>query len=108
MRFTCAGKAAGFLDHRAMVHPPELERDFIFIVVPDTWTFYDRASWDAVTVSPSAPILAEQPRPDPHAKFLKRKAKQGRDVSVKIYYARPTHARLGGECYGPQGHMEDS
>ncbi|KAL6401220.1 hypothetical protein AUP68_16949 [Ilyonectria robusta] len=25
-----------------MVHLPELERDLIFIVVPDTWTFYNR------------------------------------------------------------------
>jgi hypothetical protein len=30
------------LDHTLMAWPPELERDHVFIIVPDTWTFLDR------------------------------------------------------------------
>lgn len=40
--FTCTGKIAGLLNHSAMKRPPELERDYVFIVVPDTWTFLDK------------------------------------------------------------------
>ncbi|KJZ70760.1 hypothetical protein HIM_09844 [Hirsutella minnesotensis 3608] len=41
--FTCTGKIAGLLDHQVMTHAPAFEQDYIFIVVPDTWTFHDRA-----------------------------------------------------------------
>ncbi|KJZ71287.1 hypothetical protein HIM_09297 [Hirsutella minnesotensis 3608] len=40
---TCTGKIAGLLDHQIMTHAPAFEQDYIFIVVPDTWTFHDRA-----------------------------------------------------------------
>ncbi|KAM4061531.1 hypothetical protein HRG_013199 [Hirsutella rhossiliensis] len=40
---TCTGKIAGLLDHQIMTHAPAFEQDYIFIVVPDTWTFLDRA-----------------------------------------------------------------
>ncbi|KAH6953662.1 hypothetical protein BKA56DRAFT_604493 [Ilyonectria sp. MPI-CAGE-AT-0026] len=75
--FVCTGKVVGFLNHRAMVHPPELDRDLVFIVVPDTWTFYDRASWDAVCACPSASAPTKQPPASPWPDFtspLKRKA----------------------------------
>ncbi|KJZ69281.1 hypothetical protein HIM_11317 [Hirsutella minnesotensis 3608] len=41
--FTCTGKIAGLLDHQVMTHAPAFEQDYIFIVVPDTWAFHDRA-----------------------------------------------------------------
>ncbi|KAM4061309.1 hypothetical protein HRG_013052 [Hirsutella rhossiliensis] len=41
--FTCTGKIAGLLDHQIMTHAPAFDQDYIFIVVPDTWTFLDRA-----------------------------------------------------------------
>lgn len=39
---TCTGKIAGLLHHKSMLHPPSLEQDYVFIVVPDSWTFLDR------------------------------------------------------------------
>ncbi|KAM4056435.1 hypothetical protein HRG_003335 [Hirsutella rhossiliensis] len=41
--FTCTGKITGLLDHQIMKHAPAFDQDYIFIVVPDTWTFLDRA-----------------------------------------------------------------
>ncbi|KAM4064180.1 hypothetical protein HRG_007183 [Hirsutella rhossiliensis] len=42
--FTCTGKVVGLLDHRLMLCPPGSERDYVFIVVPDSWNFVDRPS----------------------------------------------------------------
>ncbi|CZR50275.1 uncharacterized protein PAC_00147 [Phialocephala subalpina] len=42
--FTCTGKVAGFLGHHAMVQPPQLRQEYVFTVVPDTWTFLDKMS----------------------------------------------------------------
>ncbi|KAH7109753.1 hypothetical protein EDB81DRAFT_927555 [Dactylonectria macrodidyma] len=39
---TCTGKVAGLLGHHLMVQPPTLEQDYVFIVVPDSWTFLDK------------------------------------------------------------------
>ncbi|EFY94082.1 hypothetical protein X797_012119 [Metarhizium robertsii] len=50
--FTCAGKVVGLLDHAIMTRPPELERDHVFIIVPDTWTFLDRNSASASSSAP--------------------------------------------------------
>ncbi|OAQ57977.1 hypothetical protein VFPFJ_11705 [Purpureocillium lilacinum] len=44
IHFTCTGKVAGLLDHRLMVQPPGSDRDYVFIVVPDSWTFLDKAT----------------------------------------------------------------
>lgn len=63
--FTCTGKVAGFLNHRHIANPPELAQDYVFIVVPDTWTFYDKAALDSVSALPSANAPAEGPRSDP-------------------------------------------
>ncbi|KAH6869290.1 hypothetical protein B0T10DRAFT_467357 [Thelonectria olida] len=35
-RLICMGRVAGLLDHCIMVHPPDLEQDYTFIVVLDT------------------------------------------------------------------------
>ncbi|KAH7114647.1 hypothetical protein EDB81DRAFT_920646 [Dactylonectria macrodidyma] len=55
--FNCVGKIVGLLDHRLMVAAPLAdEKDYVFIVVPDSWTFPDKstpAAPAANTVSPS-------------------------------------------------------
>jgi len=68
--FACTGKVAGFLDHRIMVHPPELAQDYIFIVVPDTWTFYDKAGLDSVSPLPSAHTPTKQSSTDLRSRFI--------------------------------------
>ncbi|KJZ70116.1 hypothetical protein HIM_10486 [Hirsutella minnesotensis 3608] len=65
--FVCTGKVVAFLDHRVMAHPPELDRDLVFIVVPDTWTFYDKPSLDAV-LAPSSPTEPSKPPSKPTAR----------------------------------------
>ena len=66
---TCTGKVAGFLDHRIMVNPPQLTEDHVFIVVPDTWTFHDKATSSSETTPAKA---AKQPPADPFdpARFM--------------------------------------
>ncbi|KAH7117232.1 hypothetical protein B0J13DRAFT_571030 [Dactylonectria estremocensis] len=55
--FNCVGKIVGLLDHRLMVTaPPVDEKDYVFIVVPDSWTFPDKSTPPVPasnTVSPS-------------------------------------------------------
>jgi hypothetical protein len=58
--FTCPGKVAGFLNHNVMVHPPLLAEDRVFIVVPNSWNFLDRAT---LRDSISAPPLPTTPTP---------------------------------------------
>ncbi|OAQ57861.1 hypothetical protein VFPPC_12426 [Pochonia chlamydosporia 170] len=55
--FSCTGKIAGLLDHTIMKQPPELQRDYVFIVVPDTWTFPDKnaAASASTTLPPTTP-----------------------------------------------------
>ncbi|XP_044718820.1 uncharacterized protein HRG_07385 [Hirsutella rhossiliensis] len=52
--FTCTGKVVGILDHRVMLCPPGSERDYVFIVVPDSWTFVDRPS--AAAAASASPL----------------------------------------------------
>lgn len=52
---SCTGRVAGLLDHRLMVQPPAFRReDYVFIVVPDTWTFLDKSFTPSNPVAPSA------------------------------------------------------
>jgi hypothetical protein len=71
---SCTGKVAGFLDHRIMVHPPQLAQDFVFIVVPDTWQFLDKAGQDSIStpLAPSVTTPAKKPPTDPFdpARFM--------------------------------------
>ncbi|KAM4061648.1 hypothetical protein HRG_013272 [Hirsutella rhossiliensis] len=60
--FTCTGKVAGLLDHRVMVHQPSSDRDYVFIVVPDSWTFLDKT---ATTAAASALALTSPPKRQP-------------------------------------------
>ncbi|KAH8745008.1 hypothetical protein F5883DRAFT_374947, partial [Diaporthe sp. PMI_573] len=43
--FNCVGKIVGLLDHSLMVAAPTVdEKDYVFIVVPDSWTFPDKST----------------------------------------------------------------
>ncbi|KAM4063260.1 hypothetical protein HRG_010194 [Hirsutella rhossiliensis] len=53
--FTCTGKITGLLDHQIMKHVPAFDQDYIFIVVPDTWTFLDRAMSNQVSATQLLP-----------------------------------------------------
>ncbi|KAM4061899.1 hypothetical protein HRG_013426 [Hirsutella rhossiliensis] len=57
----------GLLDHRLMLCPPGSERDYVFIVVPDSWNFVDRPS---AAASASASPLATPLKPAEFAAFL--------------------------------------
>ncbi|KAJ3455152.1 hypothetical protein MRS44_013752 [Fusarium solani] len=59
--FTCTGKVVDLLDRNIMVHPPGFDRDYVFIVVPDTWTFLDRAT----SKSAAAALLLSTPPKQP-------------------------------------------
>ncbi|OCK91225.1 uncharacterized protein K441DRAFT_730330 [Cenococcum geophilum 1.58] len=70
--FFCTGKVAGFLNHRIMIHPPQLTQDKIFIIVPDTWDFFKKAGRDSISTSPLVTTPAKQPftNPSGRAKFM--------------------------------------
>ncbi|KAK4078074.1 hypothetical protein Purlil1_12095 [Purpureocillium lilacinum] len=59
IHFSCTGKVAGLLNHRVMVQPPGCDRDYVFIVVPDSWTFTDKSFTSAAA---SALPLATPPK----------------------------------------------
>ncbi|KAL6405993.1 hypothetical protein AUP68_10549 [Ilyonectria robusta] len=61
--FTCTGKVVGLLDHNIMVHPPGFDRDYVFIVVPDAWTFLDKTTSKS---APAALSLSTPPKPTVH------------------------------------------
>jgi hypothetical protein len=69
--FTCTGKVAGFLNHNVMVHPPLLAEDRVFIVVPTTWNFLDKATLrDSISV---APLPSTPPKQSSTQSFNKSK-----------------------------------
>ncbi|XP_044714778.1 uncharacterized protein HRG_11813 [Hirsutella rhossiliensis] len=80
--FTCTGKIAGLLDHQIMKHAPAFDQDYIFIVVPDTWTFHDKAMSDqasATQLLPTTPksasilmLASSRSMPDPYQTPTKR------------------------------------
>ncbi|KAK4089236.1 hypothetical protein Purlil1_6225 [Purpureocillium lilacinum] len=53
--FSCTGKIAGLLDHCSMTRAPDLEQDYVFIVVPDTWSFPDRVKSGQASTAPLLP-----------------------------------------------------
>ncbi|KAH6974803.1 hypothetical protein EDB80DRAFT_693092 [Ilyonectria destructans] len=65
--FTCTGKVVGLLDHNIMVHPPSFDRDYVFIVVPDTWTFLDKTTSKSTSAALSLPTPPKQPYSGPMA-----------------------------------------
>lgn len=55
----CTGKVAGLLHHNLMVNPPLLTQDYIFIVVPDSWTFQQTPVSSTVTTQGTkVPVLS--------------------------------------------------
>ncbi|KAM4056484.1 hypothetical protein HRG_003371 [Hirsutella rhossiliensis] len=58
--FTCSGKVAGLLDHAVMCGPPGSDCDYVFVVVPDSWTFLDRPS--AAAAASASPLAAPHGR----------------------------------------------
>ncbi|KAK4070013.1 hypothetical protein Purlil1_13589 [Purpureocillium lilacinum] len=62
--FTCTGKVAGLLAHKLMRHPPTLEQDYVFIVVPDTWTFLDKATFNQPPTTQVTPATPKRPAPN--------------------------------------------
>ncbi|OAQ57910.1 hypothetical protein VFPFJ_11711 [Purpureocillium lilacinum] len=81
--FTCTGKVAGLLAHKHMRNPPALEQDYIFIVVPDTWTFLDKASFNQspaalfTPVTPKRSVSGASEYDDAMARFTTTKKRSG-------------------------------
>lgn len=59
--FTCTGKVAGLLAHGLMRQPPAFEQDYVFIVVPDTWTFLDKTAFNHPLASKASPTTPKRP-----------------------------------------------
>ncbi|KAH7115419.1 hypothetical protein B0J13DRAFT_590418 [Dactylonectria estremocensis] len=74
---TCTGKVAGLLGHHLMVQPPALEQDYVFIVVPDSWTFLDKgvSGSGSPTPPPGAATSAVRSSSSGHTPFEEIKAK---------------------------------
>ncbi|KAH7117521.1 hypothetical protein EDB81DRAFT_612565, partial [Dactylonectria macrodidyma] len=61
--FNCVGKIVSLLDHRLMVTaPPGDEKDYVFIVVPDSWTFLDKST---PPVPGSSTVSSSKTEPSP-------------------------------------------
>ena len=91
---SCTGKVAGFLDHRIMVDPPQLTQDYVFIVVPDTWQFHDKADRDSISASASMATPSKQPSTDPFdpARFTsssKPVTRQTTSLANQTLHAKP-------------------
>lgn len=77
--FNCTGRIAGFLNHHIMVHPPQLPQDYVFIVVPDSWSFLEKSPRDSLSTSTPTTTSAKRSSSDPRSKFMspaKRKSDQ--------------------------------
>ncbi|KJZ75813.1 hypothetical protein HIM_04637 [Hirsutella minnesotensis 3608] len=80
--FTCTGKVAGLLAHNVARQPPAFGQDYIFIVVPDTWTFLDKASFDQPPTTRFPPTTPRRPTnsaseyDDAMARFTSTKKRQ--------------------------------
>lgn len=67
--FNCVGKIVGLLDHSLMVAAPTVdEKDYVFIVVPDSWTFPDKSTPPAPAASTVSPSKTE-PSPSQAGSF---------------------------------------
>lgn len=81
--FTCTGKVVGFLGHHTMVHPPQLEQDYVFIVAPDTWTFLERSNRRFVSASPMSSTANQQTSPlaPGRSKFMTPSKRKSENIS---------------------------
>ncbi|RMJ00554.1 hypothetical protein CDV36_015893 [Fusarium kuroshium] len=87
--FTCTGKVVGLLDHSIMVYPPGFDRDYVFIVVPDTWTFLDRATSKSAAAALSLSTPPKQPSSGPMA-FGDAKAMFSSPPKPTVHQSPPT------------------
>ncbi|KAM6514214.1 hypothetical protein FALCPG4_015371 [Fusarium falciforme] len=99
---TCTGKVAGLLGHHLMVQPPTLEQDYVFIVVPDSWTFLDKGVSGPIspTPPPGAATSALRPSSSGHTPFEEIKAKftaRRPAPPTPLHDATPTPASTPGE-----------
>ncbi|KND92539.1 hypothetical protein TOPH_02790 [Tolypocladium ophioglossoides CBS 100239] len=74
IHFTYTGKVAGLLNHRVMAHPPGSDRDYVFIVVPDSWTFLDKATTTAATSALPLTTPPKRPKSSASATFQNMRA----------------------------------
>ncbi|KAM4062420.1 hypothetical protein HRG_013612 [Hirsutella rhossiliensis] len=81
--FTCTGKVAGLLRHDVMLYPPGSDRDNVFIVVPDSWTFLDKAAAAVTTMAPLLSTPQRQQASSASAAF--------RDVRCLFVFDHPWH-----------------
>jgi hypothetical protein len=97
--FSCVGKVAGFLDHSLMVYPPQLTQDYIFIIVPDDWRFWDKKSLDSISVSPSKTTPTKQPSTDPFdpARFISQPKQTTQQATQQAVTPTMTAALFNGQ-----------
>ena len=82
---SCTGRVAGLLSHDMMLHPPPLPQDYVFIVVPDSWSFQDYPGRSGASSSFQRTPSAKQSSSDPRSNFLspaKRKCDQPLEPSA--------------------------
>ncbi|KAM6506296.1 hypothetical protein FSOLCH5_013286 [Fusarium solani] len=85
--FNCVGKIVGLLDHSLMVAAPTVdEKDYVFIVVPDSWTFPDKSTPPA----PAANTVPPQNRTWPIPSWRLRSSEVYVQVSLKEIFTGAT------------------
>ncbi|KAH6953692.1 hypothetical protein BKA56DRAFT_604610, partial [Ilyonectria sp. MPI-CAGE-AT-0026] len=71
-----------------MVHPPGFDRDYVFIVVPDTWTFLDKTISKSASAALSLSTPPKQPSSGPMA-FGDAKAMFASPPKPTVHQPRP-------------------
>jgi hypothetical protein len=89
--FNCTGRVAGLLNHQIMVHPPQLPQDYVFIIVPDSWSFLERPSRDSLAAPSSATTSTRQSSSDPRSKFMSPAKRKSEHLSPPITPKTPSH-----------------
>lgn len=67
---SCTGRVVGLLNHDVMLHPPRLPQDYVFSVVPDSWSFQETPSRSTISMSLPTTSSAKQSSSDPRSSFL--------------------------------------
>ncbi|KJZ68636.1 hypothetical protein HIM_11975 [Hirsutella minnesotensis 3608] len=101
IHFTCTGKVAGLLDHRLMVHPPGFDRDYVFIVVPDSWTFLDKATTAATASALPLATPAKLPTSSASAAFQSMRAASYSVAAPATFPPSPSPSASTSASVGP-------
>jgi hypothetical protein len=83
--FSCTGKVAGFLSHKLMVQAPQMQQDYVFIVVPDTWIFHDKTMKAPISIPSQIATLDKKSSTAnffDKSKFLSPSKRQPREPST--------------------------